>query len=289
MAVLITLCAVFANYVYGGSLGSITLSLAFVLPILHVLRYPGHWSETMNVSLTLCAMILLAGLADRHGHPADPGSIIIWIPLSWLMFSILTEIYARLLDAGPRKVLTYEETQMSELDAATLYAHMRPKPDTENELVICGPANTDGLFSYSFKHKPVLRYKLTAAQLNKIDKGSAFKEYEQLLCKVSADSPNAFETIFVVPETNETSVATYTFTPQATGTLVTMRECSIPLTWLLRIGIWIEDYMADYLTCRIDLVEGRANRSIRLQSGDMLATDVARFFPQDRDEPDPQP
>jgi hypothetical protein len=279
LSIAIPLIAVFVNYIFSGSVGIFALVCAVMIPLLHLLRYPSQWQETLNVSLSLFVLILTAGFAHRSGYIAWPIYSILLVFVGAGLFLKLTEMCEKLYLWGSRNPIRLSASQLSHLDVSSLYSSMMPMPNTEDEFGVYGAANDDGFFTSTLKPKPL------PAHVPEVKLDKSITDLNYCLCKVISKSNDGFEVITVFPDANETCAATYAFEVKENGTLVTIEEYGLPLVWYIRCGVWLKDSIGDSLTGKIELAEGLSNRSIKMQPFKMLIVDIAWFFPHGQDDP----
>ncbi len=95
-----------------------------------------------------------------------------------------------------------------------------------------------------------------------------------------ASTPERHEV--VAHDGDEVSVSCHEFAPtRGGGSRVVLSERSGQMPLGVRVGFWLQDYLADHLTDEIDRAEGRAARANRDQKHAQLVVDIAnRFFPR---------
>ncbi len=268
----------------GGAHGYLFATIA-LLPLLHLVVYPSAWTETFAVTGAALFMLWLGSMIDpamslefrvvRYGLLALAGS---------LFFLVLVGLFPSFLFLGPERSYDLRARMASRLPMAELKAAITYYPGREDEFVTCGAAGADGVFPVELQMQEIDALPETTFDFGPdvvtefADSGAVQPDYD-LLCKIDRDRADGVDLVFFTPHEREPSVASYRFREVKGGTIVDYAESGTALTPLLRLGMFLQDFMGDFLQSQIELAEGRtrlANRSFPVRQ---LIVDVARLFP----------
>ena len=254
------------------------LPLAVLGPLFHVLKYPKAAAESVAVSLTLTLLLALAGTIGPDVALAGLALRILGLGvLGVVLFLSLSMGLSAAMFAGPEKEFTARAHRKSRLDPQALKERITLYPGREDDRVVCGPARSDGVFPITMKHSMP---DLSEAGMEEVE--------VSLFGLILTDLPEQHEVISIPEEGEETSTTQYSFIEQRKGTRVEIAERSLPVPLGIRVGYWLEDYMADYLTDEVDRAEGREMRANRFQPHHQLMIDFFRLFPK-QDDSGPTP
>ncbi|MEM6636127.1 MAG: hypothetical protein AAF667_09570 [Pseudomonadota bacterium] len=262
---------------FKGQAAMALVPLAVVPPLLHALRYPTAWMETVTVSVCMAVLLAFAGTIG-----ADVGLLGLALRLVGLgilgavLFIVLSLQILNLVSLGVARPFTARAVRRSSLTPEALRAAITLYPGREDDKVTCGPAAEDGLFPIRIRHSvPALE-------------GDGIEDFDvDIFGIVLSETDETFELMSIPDGGEDTSLTQYRFTPVKGGTRVELAERGVPMTAGYQLGFWLQDYMADYLTDEIDRAEGRHVRANRFQIQDQLLTDVTRHFFGGLQGPDP--
>lgn len=262
------------------------LVLAVGLPLLHALRYPTAWTETLVVSGVLAVLLALAGtIGPDVGLPGLALRLVGLGLLGFALFLAGTVIAAGLLERGtPRAVLT-KASRRSRLPLEEIKPRITLWPGRKDARTTCGAADAEGAFLVTLHHK--------MSDLSE----QGYQDFDiELYAQILEDTETAHEVMSVAvraPDLLETeedeaapaekpapliAVTRYEFRPLARGTRVTLAERGVDMTPLMALGYWLQDYHADYLTDEIDRAEGRRPRANRSTAQEQMVVDIGRWF-----------
>ena len=282
ICVLPTLAALY--WVAGDVANPELYAFAFVsfLPFLHALIYPSMWYETLSLSIGCVATILLAPLLSYDQTMTER-----WLWLALLMcFGLLTFcavlwITSKVLMAGPSVRLTLRTSAVSSLDPASLKAGITMYPGRNDVRMSCGPADDSGLFAATV-HTQKLAPSPVDVELEAAP-GTAWVESESgevhadmtFRCKIETSTSKEHHVILHMGDDPNPGILVHRFEEVPGGTRVEMIEHPQGVPFLLPIGMWLEDFFADYLFSEIERVEGRAPVSNRSRTVRQLSVDLA--------------
>ncbi|MEL6167967.1 MAG: hypothetical protein AAFR35_04705 [Pseudomonadota bacterium] len=264
------------------------LPLALGIPVWHAVRYPTSWLESVAISVTLAIVLAISGTIGP-----DVGLIGLMLRLVGLgilafgLFLGLSLVLSDLLVRGPEQEITARATRRSSLDPETLKARITLYPGRADDMVICGSPDGDGMFPITLKH----RMSVLSDEDTTLD--AAYAD-DPTVTVGGPEDPGMFDiNLFGVVITSDAtthevmsiedggdvpSVTRYLFKPLKRGTRVTIEERGAPMSLGMRIGFWLQDYIADYLTDEVDRAEGREKRANRFQVQDQFLVDLAGLF-----------
>lgn len=280
---------VLAFVAFGGSdaLGGLLLVVLALAPLAHALIYPNAWMETVVVSLTVTSVLAFAAffLTD----PALEIGVFGWAALGAFgvfQFLVGMSIVPKLLLRGPRLLRENGATGWSLLDADALRRVITVYPGRNDCVATCGEVDDKGRFAVTLHMQHI-----TASDDKPIDLGADNVRAEfgeagdvalemDLLAEIARSDESVHEVVFGSEEEAKPTVSRHTFETENGGTRVTVSEYGTTLAPGLVAGMFLQDYMADYLTSEIDRAEGRPARANRAEPVNQLVVDIARrFFP----------
>ncbi len=278
LACLIPLAVVALAWLVKGPAALALVPLAVLPPLAHALVFPKAWTETVAVSLTVA--ILLA-LAATIGPGVGPGGLALRIlglaVLGTVLYFLFITQVPRWAEFGAPRAMIVGARRWSCLDAAALKRAITLYPGRSDAFVTCGPADADGLFEIRFHHR-----------MGEPSPEGAIDSDVVMHGVVVTDTPEQFEVLTITKDAEEVEPTRFDFRPCRSGTVVTMTEQGTPMNAGDRLGFWLVDHMADYLTDEVDRAEGRPMRANRFQVTDQLIVAIARrFFPAPPRSQDP--
>ncbi len=269
-------------YALKGPAALVFLLFAIGAPIAHILRYPNSWMETVAVSLTTTVLIGLAGtIGPEVGLIGLAFRIFGLALLAVVLFFIFANRVPSWFDFGEARPFTARTSRFTKLDAETVKDAVTLYPGRQDDKVICGQPDEDGVFPITFKHQMQvmdLGFEVETPEgedLGIADDGSFDLE---LFGVVMSSTPELHELISIMPDTEETTMTRFHFKPKRRGTKVIREERGVPMTRGYAFGFWLQDYIADYLTDEVDRAEGRTPRANRFQTQDQLIVSMAEAF-----------
>lgn len=280
LACLIPLSVVALAALVKGHAALALVPLAVLPPLVHALVFPKAWTETIAVSLTVAILVALAATIGSEVGPSGLALRILGLAALWaLLFCLLTSQVQYLNKWGPPRSMVISASRWSYLDAESLKRAITLRPGRSDGFVTCGEANADGLFEIRFHHR------MGVPTTDGVIASDAVMH-----ALVVTDTPEQFELLGIPEGTNDQGCTCWDFRSCQGGTMVTLSEYSFPMSGGLRLGFWLTDYMADYLTDEVDRAEGRPNRANRFQVYDHLIVAIARrFFPTPPQPQEPGP
>lgn len=266
-----------------------------VLPVLlHVLRYPNAWMETLAVSGTMAILLALtATIGPEVGLIGLAVRILGLLILGAILLLALTGLITGLIGLGPARGSTTRASRRSSLPADVLFSAITLYPGRQDEKTTCGPADAEGMFEvllhYDFddplcgiaeemvEDEPLVAVE---GELGEEEATAAvpFDGTVRLWAVVVHQSDGEHHVVSVDPETRETSATITRVVPNRNGTLVTLEERGVPMPPGYRLGFWLQDFIADHLTDEVDRAEGRPPRANRSAPQGMLVSDLAAGF-----------
>ncbi len=284
-------------------------AIAVLVPVLHVLRYPSVWSETMTVSAVLALLLALAPTLDWDLTPLG----LVW-RLSWLtgvfvfLFLLLVSPVMILMSLGPKSVVEARATRVSRLDAETLRREITLAPGHQTDRITCGPADEQGRFLVSVivAEMQTCAYEIDEhTHSDAADEALRELEFEgpggesarapgglleddgtlrhEYYAMVHSTGPDHHE-LFAFSETEpgaipDVVVARHEFEPLKNGgTKVTVSETGAKLAPFDAFGFWLTGFLEDHLTDEIDRAEGRAPRSVRSSFSRQMVVELANIL-----------
>jgi hypothetical protein len=280
-----------AVFAFGGSgvFGGVLLLALALAPLAHVLIYPNAWMETIVVSLTVTSVLAFAVFALCD--PALEIGVFGWAALAAfgvVLFLGGMWIVPSLLLKGPGILRETGATGWSRLDADTLRRVITLYPGRHDCVATCGEADENGRFAVTLHLQRISASEDVLADIDRENVRSARGEGGEvalemdMIAEVAKSDDGVHEVITCIGGEAAASVSRHTFVPENGGTRVTVTEYGTPLSPGLVAGMYLQDYMADYLTSEIDRAEGRPARANRAEPVNQLVVDIARrFFPVD--------
>lgn len=286
LGVVFPLITVWAASSYHGADFPVLLALAFLIPTVHALFYPGMWAETLTVSLILSLCLCLAAMMEPNLTTGAVITRVFWLcVLALILFLVLVSPMAMLQLIGPTTALTARATCRSPLDAETLRRAITLYPGKSDTMATCGPADDEGRFPVTLHLQEIdgVNFEIVDCEEGGFP--------DDLDASEAGDDPDCtFHAVVNASDSERHEIFTY-FSPEdigvqrhlfrdlgAKGTEVTVEEAGHHLTWGQKFGFWLTGYMADYLTHVLDLAEGRRPRANRAFAQKQLVVDLANLI-----------
>lgn len=233
----------------------------------HILRFPNAWQESIAMCLTLLTALILAVVLIGVDS-AFSGSIlwlIVFVIGAPILFMMLSSRVPRWVFFGQPADRTYVARRKSRLTAAELAPSTALRSGFRDAFVECGEADAEGWFDVTYHHVGTAFFD-----------GSTYPAPVEFQARVASDEDG---TTVVVARVDgaDASVTTTILTPLRRGTRVELREEATMVTGL-RMGYWLGDKHADFLTDVVDRAEGRPMRANRFQPEDTLMAMLASRF-----------
>ena len=284
-----------------GPAALVLLALAVGAPLAHALRYPNAWIETLTVSLTVTALLALAGtIGPDLGLWALALRLAGLLALGVALFLAIGAVLPMLLLGGPERPVQARARRRSRLAPAALKAAITLYPGRDDPRVRCSAADADGAFAVCIRH-----------EMPALDPGAPDTAEIRLFAQVLRSTPECHEVMSVEddglaePEAFDPgaevgdvlggaglsgqteaepaiTITRHSFAPRRRGTRVEVSERGAVMPRGLALGFWLQDYMADHLTDEIDRAEGRRPRANRAAPHEQLIVDLARPLIQRR-------
>ena len=279
---LATLCAI---TLYTGATDPILLILAIFLPMAHAVSYPNNWTETLAVSLALAVCLALAStMTPGIALDALLLRIAALVFLFFVLFFVLVGPLATLPTLGERTESTVRASLQTHMPADKIRETLTYYPGRNDRKVICGEADADGRFPVTMR----LMFDVLTFEEDKIDDKAEEKEDFAISLDgvmechghavINSTGPDHHEVFFFDDEAGSVTVSKYTFEETGAGTRVVLEEAGTPLTQGERFGMWVSDYLADYLTDCIDDAAGRPARANRAFAHSLFVVDLANIL-----------
>ncbi len=255
--------------------------LAVLIPSAHVLRYPNNWTETLTVSLVTAICLALATTISPDLTFVSHAIRIFWLVFLWfVMFFILISPITELALRGATSDDPSHTVGHSRLPADTLRKTLTYYPGRSDDKVICGEADAEGRFPVTirltfapptFQDDPIPEM----ADMGISQEGVMECYGHAVIHSTGPDHHN----VFYYDEDGNVTASSYTFEDLGkNGTRITLQEAGTPMTAGDRFGMWVSDYLADYLTDCIDRAEGRAPRANRAFPHKQLVVELANIL-----------
>lgn len=209
------------------------------------------------------------------------------LALAFLVFLCLCPVVAYAAIRGAEHALTFRTRRWSRLSPDALREKITAYPGRSDEMIDCGPADTDGIFRITYRNKIASIGAVPDADDPEImpdwptdepdENGEVLLEVEANATLGRSDAA-CHEVVVTLDEGRNVSVSRHDFTPLNGGTLVEYAERDTAVTTGAALGLWLTDHVADFLTSEVDRAEGRATRSHRVAGHNQLVIDIARPF-----------
>lgn len=277
---LATVCAI---TLHTGETDPILLILAIFLPMAHAVSYPNNWTETVTVSLSLSVCLALAStMPPDIALDALVLRIAGLVFLFFVLFFVLVSPFATLPTLGARTDTTVRATLQTHMPADKIRKTLTYFPGRNDRKVICGAADADGKFPVTMRLMfDVLTFEDEDAEDDSMEDFGISRE-GIMECHghaiINSTGADHHEVFFFDEETGSVTVSKYTFEETGAGTRVVLEEAGTPLTRGERFGMWVSDYLADYLTDCIDDAEGRPARANRAFAHSQFVVDLANIL-----------
>lgn len=259
------------------------------LPLIHAVVYPNAWMETLSVSGTAVSMLLLGSLIDT-GLPIDHRvfRLVMLFVFGFFVFLAFVWVTPAVMFAGPNWNFTIRAAARSKLDPAALKAAVTFYPGRDDTVVTCGEPDERGVFPVTLHGQLMDLLEGTEPELGTNVVATVTEDGEtatdcDLYCKIEQSDEAVHELISFAEGSETPTVTRYDFRADRNGTVVRYAETGTPLTPFLRLGLFLQDYLADYLEYQIEIAENRTPRSNRSFAVRQFAVDLARLFPDPDD------
>lgn len=263
----------------GAALLGALIMVVFCL-VAHVVRYARSWLETVNLAVTLCLTLLLYGLLNDHPaihHVPGPIRLIAVTVFALVVFLMLGATYGTISQLGKRRSRMVSASRVSALDSEVLRQSLPPRPGQSRRTMDWGDLDTDGFFAFTPKS-------LVSSSEALPEDDAAISE-PMGRTKFLRDEPGLVEVVSIMSDNVTTIANVYRFEPCEAGTYVTFQESSDTLSLIDWFGLWLQDFLTDYLVDELDTLENRSARSNRSQPFRMLVSDIGGLFPRGLEDP----
>ncbi|MDA8587008.1 hypothetical protein N9L47_12220 [Rhodobacteraceae bacterium] len=277
-----SLTTVLAIGLYSGETYSHLIALAVLIPVAHVVVYPNNWTETLAVSLILSVCLGLATFIPPH---LDTGPLLIrafGLSFLWIvLFFILIVSLGHLESAGPTSDKPVRTSAWSGLPPDVLRKTLTLYPGRKDDNVTCGEADAEGRFPVTIRQvftPPTYSIDLTP-EMEEIGMSQDGVIESHGHAVIHSTGPDHHEVFHFDAETDEVSVSRYSFHDlEEKGTRVVLEEAGIALSIGNHFGMWLSDFLTDYLTHGIDAAEARRPRANRAFAHRQLVVDIANVI-----------
>lgn len=270
LAALPPMIVVLLIWLFAPGLAWALLPFAVLCPMAHAVFYPNMQDETLAVSLTLTVVFALIGLiAPSIGWISAFFGLIALLFVAFLMFMFFSLYPVLSFIRGDRETPVLKARAKSKLPLEDLRKAITFYPGRHDRFVDCGAPNSDGAF-------PV---QMRVFAPSGSDEDTTEVELEAV---ITEQGPDVHEIESGVAGEDDFSIVRHEFKERRKGTLVIMEERPMVLPKSQYFGMWLTDYMADYLTAEIERAEESPPRANRSFPPKMMIGDIAKLFKQDR-------
>jgi hypothetical protein len=253
---------------FGGGLVLLLLPLTIALPVVHALRYPGEWIETMVVSGVMATTILLVSILMLFFGPGgDTVLILAGITAASVAAFYLSMMLPEMFNDGPVDRLTRSFTARTNLPLDKVRASILLRPGHEDSRVICSDADREGFFTVTHRR----------AQIEHMGE-IIVTEPVQFRARLVEDTARVHEVRGVNEQGMELSVLRTSFREAPASTVITVEELTGPMTMPNAAGLWLTDSLADYVTDELDRAAGLRMRAFRCLPADSAVEELKRRY-----------
>lgn len=271
----------------GAPFFDVFLACAVVLPVLHVLAYPGAPHETLAVPISLVLPMIFADTLGAYGWPPDRmtevmtvGVPVLLAMLALCVFLLLAPVigFSNVLGRGRRWEVEASDTSTAAPEDLMRGLGLAPGRTVGHAL--CGPADETGAFDVRSRFdvdKPLKGAPDPDGSFDWADDGTFDVLFRARVVEARRDLHVVETWQDIVDMKSRVEIR---LEPRVQKTRVFWREEIRGMTVGQRVGFWLEDYLADALTEGIDEVEGRPRRANRAFPRRQFVVDVfSLLFP----------
>lgn len=277
-----SLATVWAISLYSGQFYPVLAALAVLVPVAHAITYPNNWSETLAVSIVLSVCLALATYNPPELAIRDVFMRAFWLTFLWfVLFLIVINPIATLCNCGPVSDKPFRASKQSRLPAEELRKTLTYYPGREDEKVTCGEADAEGRFPVTIRQvfTPHTYSDDPIPELEEVGISPDGLMETHGHAVINFSGPDHHEVFYFDSENDFVTVCRYSFLDLGPiGTRVVLEEAGTPLTMGQRFGMWVTDFLSDYLTDCIDTAEGRSHRANRAFVHKQLVVDIANII-----------
>ena len=201
--------------------------------------------------------------------------------LAFLLFFIAIGPISMLCTRGPVSSGPVRAERRSMLPADAVRKTLTYYPGRSDDKVVCGEPDAEGRFPVTLR----LAFDPLTCQDDSVPEMEAagIRPDGIMECHghavIHSTGPDHHEVFYFDGDRDAVSVSTYSFEDLGSqGTRVVLQEAGMPMTLGERFGMWVSDYLADYLTDCIDAAEGRRPRANRAFVHRQLVVDLANIL-----------
>lgn len=251
------------------------LPLVAGLPVLHALRFPHAWTETLGLSATLTALAYVMAVAAIFAGPAVLAVVfVVALMLACVGFVWLQDQVPTWLAMGPEVPVVARARRLSRQPVARLEDAMAIAPARRSATYAAGPEEADGAFPVTIA---------TPRGLLALD-GAAFRarvvpptqQLHEAGGRAGSGDGTWHEVRCVDRQGLDLAALRLRLDRSVIGTWVTAVEVARPATRPAAFGIWLRDGLADRLTAALDAVAQRSPRALVETAPDTLLDAVIR-------------
>ena len=257
------------------TLGAIAVALLIVG---HVALFPNVTLETISLSLSLSLLVIsmpwikvLSGTVPAENTSAAYAMLVMFAVLctGFLMWAVRGLLTA-LAYAGP--ALSLRVTASADIACSTGVAHRQfaLQPETRRGRILCGPADSDGLFDVA----------IVAPQV--ADPTAPDQPFvARVVARVLNSDENSHQVMLLLGD-GSIAVTSQSFEETAEGCRVTVTEMPGDFTLGMHLMFWLADQQADNMTEIVDAIVSEPARANGLSHGvSFLSVAGALLSPRD--------
>ncbi|QMU57821.1 MAG: hypothetical protein GKR98_06195 [Boseongicola sp.] len=274
-----------------GPFGAGIVAVIALLPVVHLVFYPNAWMETVSVSIT-SALVLTGGVfIDPAMSSEQIGQRMFGLTiLGTILFFMMTVVVGFCTELGPRRTFVLRSSERSSLDIEPLRRAITLYPGRRDDRVDCGEPNAEGIFPITLYLQGISSSnsgdeQITVGDAQTVTEDGIVLPEMDMSGLIAKSNDAVHEVNTFTNDGQDQGLCRHEFSRRGNQTIVEYQEYASGLTWAIRFGMYLQDYLTDYLVSEIDAAEGRSPRALRSEPIHQLVVDIARkWFP-----PEPGP